>query len=211
MVKGQLRIRTVLVIGLTGGIGSGKSAVSRCFERRGVPVIDADVLAREVVAPGEPALAAIAREFGKEMIQADGALDRARLRERVFADPAARKRLEGLLHPRIRERMRALLATLSLGTPYAVLVIPLLLETRQRDLVDRLLVVEASEPRRIARVTARDRVSEEQVRRVIAAQCSAAERADAADDLLMNEGSESELDAKVSALHEKYLALAKSL
>jgi dephospho-CoA kinase len=201
----------VLVIGLTGGIGSGKSAASQCFERRGVPIVDADVVAREVVAPGEPALTEIARAFGDEMIQDDGALDRARLRERVFADPEARKRLEGILHPRIRERMAAHLAALPAGTPYAVLVIPLLLETGQRDLVDRILVIEAGEPVRVARVAARDRASTDQVRRVIAAQCSADERAAMADDLLLNEGSESELDAKVAVLHEKYLSLAKSL
>ncbi len=201
----------MLVIGLTGGIGSGKSAASQCFERRGVPIVDADVVAREVVAPGEPALTEIARAFGDEMIQDDGALDRARLRERVFADPEARKRLEGILHPRIRERMAAHLAALPAGTPYAVLVIPLLLETGQRDLVDRILVIEAGEPVRVARVAARDRASTDQVRRVIAAQCSADERAAMADDLLLNEGSESELDANVAVMHEKYLSLAKSL
>jgi dephospho-CoA kinase len=201
----------MLVVGLTGGIGSGKSAASRCFTRRGVPVVDADVLAREVVAPGEPALTEIASAFGAELILADRALDRTRLRERVFADPEARKRLEGILHPRIRERMAAHLAALPAGTPYAVLVIPLLLEAGQRDLVDRILVVEAGEAIRIARVTGRDRVPEALVRRIIAAQCTAAARAAAANDLLLNEGSESELDAKIAALHEKYLALANSL
>ena len=200
----------MLRIGLTGGIGSGKSAVSRCFERRGVPVIDADQVAREMVAAGGPALAEIAAAFGEDMIRPDGTLDRARLRERVFADPDARRRLEGILHPRIRERMRAQLAALPARTPYAVLVIPLLLETGQRDMVDRVLVVEAAEPLRIARVTGRDGVPEAQVRRVIAAQCSEADRAAAADELIRNEGSESALDAKVSTLHEKYLAFAKS-
>lgn len=199
------------VIGLTGGIGSGKSAVSRCFERRGAPVIDADQVAREVVEPGEPALAEIAASFGADLIQPDGTLDRARLRERVFAAPDARRRLEAILHPRIRERMRDRLATLPAGTPYAILVIPLLLETGQRDLVDRILVVEAAEAVRVARVTGRDGVPEEQVRQIIAAQCSEADRAATADDLIRNEGSESELDAKVAALHEKYLALANSL
>jgi dephospho-CoA kinase len=201
----------VLKIGLTGGIGSGKSAVSRCFERRGVPVIDADQVAREVVEPGEPALAEIAATFGTDLIRADGALDRARLREQVFADADARRRLEAILHPRIRERMRARLTALPAGTPYAVLVIPLLLESGQRNLVDRILVVEAAVPVRIARVTGRDGVTEDQVRRIIAVQCTETQRGAAADDLIQNEGSESELDAKVAALHEKYLALAKSL
>ena len=200
----------MLVIGLTGGIGSGKSAASRCFERRGVPVIDADVLAREVVAPGAPALAEIAASFGDDVLAPDGSLDRPRLRERVFADGEARRRLEAILHPRIRARMRALLGALPPDTPYAVLVIPLLLETGQRDMVDRVLVVDASEDVRIARVTGRDGVSADQVRQVMAVQCPAAQRAAAADDLIANEGTESELDAKVASLHEKYLVLARA-
>ena len=199
----------MLVIGLTGGIGSGKSAVSRCFERLGVPVIDADQVAREVVEPGQPALAQIAATFGSDMLRDDGSLDRARLRERVFADPDARRQLEAILHPRIRTRMREQLETLPPSMPYAVLVIPLLLETGQRDVVDRVLVVEAAEPVRVARVTGRDDVSEDHVRRVIAAQCSAEDRAAGTEDLIVNEGSESELAAKVAALHEKYLALAR--
>ena len=199
----------MLVIGLTGGIGSGKSAVSRCFERLGVPVIDADRVAREVVEPGQPALAEIAEAFGADLVRDDGSLDRARLRERVFADPDARRRLEGILHPRIRTRMRERLAALPAGTPYAVFVIPLLLETGQRDQVDRVLAVEAAESIRVARVLQRDGVSADQVRRIFAAQCSPEDRAAGADDMVLNEGSESELAAKVSALHEKYLALAR--
>jgi dephospho-CoA kinase len=199
----------MLVIGLTGGIGSGKSAVSRCFERLGVPVIDADRLARYVVEPGQPALAEIAAHFGADLVRDDGSLDRAQLRERVFAEPDSRRRLEGILHPRIRACMREQLAALPGDTPYAVLVIPLLLETGQRDMVDRVLVVEASESVRLARVTQRDGVPEDQVRRVLSAQCSAEDRAAAADDLIENEGSESELAAKVWALHEKYLALTR--
>jgi dephospho-CoA kinase len=200
----------MLVVGLTGGIGSGKSAVSRRFAQRGVPVIDADVVAREVVAPGEPALGEIAAAFGGEVLANDGSLDRARLRERVFVDTAARERLEAILHPRIRARMRALAGALPEGTPYAVMVIPLLLEAGQRDMVDRVLVVEATEPARIARVASRDRVSADQVRRIVASQCTDDERAAAADDVILNEGTESELDAKVSQLHEKYLALART-
>ena len=199
----------MLLIGLTGGIGSGKSAVSRCFERLGVPVIDADRVAREVVEPGEPALAEIAATFGTDLLRDDGSLDRARLREHVFAQSEARQRLEAILHPRIRARMREQLGLLPADSPYVVFVIPLLLETNQRDLVDRVLVVEAAEPVRIARVAGRDGVTEDQVRRIIAAQCSAADRAAGADDLMRNEGSESELAAKVAALHEKYLALAR--
>jgi dephospho-CoA kinase len=199
----------MLVIGLTGGIGSGKSAASRRFEALGVPIVDADQVAREVVDPGEPALSEIVASFGADLVRADGTLDRARLRERVFADPDARRRLEAILHPRIRARMSERLAGLPADTPYAVCVIPLLFETSQRDLADRVLVVEAAESVRVARVTGRDGVSEEQVRRILDAQCPAEVRAAGADDLIVNEGSESELAAKVSALHEKYLALAR--
>ena len=199
----------MLVVGLTGGIGSGKSAVSRRFAQRGVPVIDADVVAREVVAPGEPALGEIAAAFGEEVLATDGSLDRARLRERVFVDTAARERLEAILHPHIRARMRALAGALPEETPYAVMVIPLLLEAGQRDMVDRVLVVEATEAARIARVASRDRVPADQVRRIVASQCTDGERAAAADDVILNAGTESELDAKVSQLHEKYLALAR--
>jgi len=199
----------VLVIGLTGGIGSGKSAVSRCFEDLGVPVIDADLAARDAVEPGQPALAEIAAAFGADLVRDDGSLDRARLRERVFADPDARRRLEAILHPRIRARMRERLAALPSGTPYAVFVIPLLFETGQSDQVDRVLVVEAPESVRIARVTDRDGVPQDQVRRILAAQCSDEDRAAGADDLIRNEGSESDLAAKVVALHEKYLTLAR--
>jgi dephospho-CoA kinase len=199
----------MLVIGLTGGIGSGKSAASRCFEALGVPVVDADQVAREVVEPGEPALAEIAASFGADLVRADGTLDRPRLRERVFSAPDARRRLEAILHPRIRARMRERLAGLPADTPYAVCVIPLLFETGQRDLVGRILVVEAAESVRVARVTGRDGVSEAQVRRILDAQCPAEVQAAGADDLIVNEGSESELAAKVSALHEKYLALAR--
>lgn len=199
----------MLVIGLTGGIGSGKSVASRCFERLGVPIIDADRVAREVVEPGQPALAEITATFGADILRNDGTLDRARLRERVFVDPAARRRLEAILHPRIRARMRERLAALPADTPYAVFVIPLLFETGQQDAVDRVLVVEAAEAARFARVAGRDGVTQDHVRRIIATQYPAEGRAAGADDLIMNEGSESDLAAKVAALHDKYLALAR--
>jgi dephospho-CoA kinase len=194
-----------LVVGLTGGIGAGKSAVSRCFEQLGVPVIDADVVAREVVSPGGPALAEIAAAFGSDVLDASGALDRARLRGRVFADPAERARLEAILHPRIRAVMQERVAALRGQSPCVVLVIPLLLEAGQRDMVDRVLVVEAPETDRIARVAARDGVPPDQVRRIIAAQLSQGQRMAQADDLIWNDGSESELRARVSALHQQYL------
>jgi dephospho-CoA kinase len=197
-----------LVVGLTGGIGAGKSAVSRCFEQLGVPVIDADVVAREVASPGGPALAEIAAAFGSDVLDASGALDRARLRGRVFADPAERARLEAILHPRIRAVMQERVAALRGQSPCVVLVIPLLLEAGQRDMVDRVLVVEAPETDRIARVAARDGVPPDQVRRIIDAQLSQGQRIAQADDLIWNDGSESELWARVSALHQRYLEAA---
>jgi dephospho-CoA kinase len=198
----------MLLVGLTGGIGAGKSAVSRCFEELGVPVIDADVVAREVVAPGAPALAEIAAAFGPDVLDDTGALDRARLRERVFADPVERRRLEAMLHPRIRAAMQARVDALRGRSAYAVLVIPLLLEAAQRAMVDRVLVVEAPEDERVARVAARDGVSAEQVRRIMAAQLAQAERIAQADDLIWNDGAEEDLRPKVEALHQRYLELA---
>jgi dephospho-CoA kinase len=198
----------MLVVGLTGGIGAGKSAVSRCFEELGVPVIDADRVAREVVAPGSPALAEIAAAFGPDVLDAGGGLDRGRLRERVFADPAQRRRLEAMLHPRIRTAMHARVDALRGRAAYVVLVIPLLLEAGQRHTVDRVLVVEAPETHRVARVAARDRVTTEQVHRILAVQLPQADRMAQADDLIWNDGAEEDLRARVDALHQRYLALA---
>jgi dephospho-CoA kinase len=200
--------RRPLLVGLTGGIGAGKSAVSRCFEDLGVPVIDADRVAREVVAPGSPALGEIAAAFGPGVIDAGGALDRSRLRERVFAAPDERTRLEGILHPRIRAAMQERVTALAGRAPYAVLVIPLLIEVGQRDMVDRVLVVEAPEGERIARVAARDGVPAAQVRRIMSAQLPQAERVAQADDLIWNDGPEETLQARVAALHEHYLEMA---
>jgi dephospho-CoA kinase len=200
--------RRPLLVGLTGGIGAGKSAVTRCFESLGVPVIDADRVAREVVAPGGPALDEIAAAFGPGVLDASGALDRSRLRERVFAAPDERTRLEAILHPRIRTAMQERVKALTGRAPYAVLVIPLLLEVGQRDMVDRVLVVEAPEGERIARVAARDGVPAGQVRRIMSAQLPQAERMARADDLIWNDGSEEDLRARVAALHRQYLEMA---
>lgn len=198
----------MLVVGLTGGIGAGKSAVSRCFEGLGVPVIDADRVAREVVSPGSPALAAIAEAFGPGVLDDDGALDRSGLRDRIFAAPAERARLEAILHPRIRAAMQERLAALQGRVPYAVLVIPLLLEAGQRDMVDRVLVVEAPETDRVARVAARDGVAPAQVHHIMAAQLPQPERVAQADDLIWNDGLEDDLQSRVAALHRRYLEIA---
>ena len=196
----------MLVIGLTGGIGSGKTEVSRLFIGRGVPVIDTDVIARELVERGSPALSEIATNFGDDMLTADGTLDRRRLREAVFADSGKRKRLEDLLHPRIRDRVAERLA--ELRAPYAVVVIPLLVETRYPIPVDRVLVVDVTEERQIERVMVRDSVTTEAARRIVKQQVTRAERLAAADDVIANNGALDALDEQVRLLHRTYIAMA---
>ena len=196
----------MLVVGLTGGIASGKTAASREFEALGAPVIDADRLARELVEPGREALAEIRDSFGPAVLTGGGALDRAALRERIFADPQARQRLEAILHPRIRAEMRARLARLE--APYAVLVIPLLVETGQTDMVDRVLVIDTPESRQRERLMARDGSSEAEIERILAAQVSRERRMAAADDVIDNSGDRARLRKAVEELHHRYLTLA---
>lgn len=196
-----------LVIGLTGGIGCGKSAVSDLFAGLGVPVIDADVVAREVVEPGRPALEEIARRFGPETLLADGQLNRKRLRKLIFGDIQARKDLEAILHPRIRRSMQEQLR--QLHSPYVILSIPLLLETGQENTVDRLLVVDCSPELQIDRICARDGAAPDQAREILRAQCSRRDRLNAADDVIENNDSLEALEQKVRSLHGKYLALSR--
>lgn len=198
----------MLLIGLTGGIGSGKTAVSDRFAALGVPIIDTDQLSRELVAPGEPALGEIRADFGPEILTDTGELDRPALRRRVFADPAARRRLEAILHPRIREAMLA--RARSLNAPYVILVIPLLLETGQQDLVDRILVVDTSPEAQRARVRQRDGLEDDQIDQMLAAQIDRNTRLAAADDLIRNDADLHTLDHAVARLHAKYLALSAS-
>lgn len=198
----------MLIVGLTGGIGSGKSTVAELFAARGVPCIDADRLAREVVAPGEPLLATLFAEFGSELRAADGGLDRRALRERVFADPALRRRLEALLHPAVYRALAARVAALQ--APYCVVAIPLLVETGAERRVHRVLVVDADPDDQVARVTARDAVAAGQVAAILASQASREQRLQAADDVIDNRGDPGGLEAQVEALHRRYLALAAS-
>lgn len=195
----------MLVIGLTGGIGSGKTAVSDRFARLGIPVIDTDLLARELVEPGQPALAEIVAEFGPDCLDDEGRLQRSRLRERVFADPDGRRRLEAILHPRIRALARERIARLT--APYCLLVIPLLAETGMTDLVDRVLVVDAPEATQIHRVMARDRVTEAQARRILAAQADRSQRLALANEIVENAGDLAALDHQIAGLHQHYLTL----
>ncbi|MBU1190718.1 MAG: dephospho-CoA kinase [Gammaproteobacteria bacterium] len=198
----------MLRIGLTGGIGSGKSTVAELFAARGVPVIDADVIARELVAPGQPALAAIVAAFGSEILNAEGALDRSRLRERVFSDAKQRLQLEAILHPRIRAEMTTRITTLN--APYVMLVIPLLFEAAQTDMVDRVLVVDVSPEVQRERVAARDALSQQQIEAILTAQLDREHRIERADDVIDNSGDLAALEQQVDTLHRRYLALAKA-
>jgi dephospho-CoA kinase len=199
--------RRVFRVGLTGGIASGKSTVTRLFEALGVPIIDTDLLAREVVAPGEPLLARIAARFGPGVLAADGSLDRAALRAIVFAEAAARADLEQLTHPAIRARLEARSAVL--GGPYQVLVIPLLVETGGRTPMDRVLVVDCSEALQIRRLQARDGTPLEQARQILAAQATREARLAMANDVIVNEGDLAAVRDRVASLHATYISLAR--
>ncbi|SMF94978.1 dephospho-CoA kinase [Methylomagnum ishizawai] len=192
-------------VGLTGGIGSGKTTVAELFAAKGVPVLDADRVARDLVEPGQPALAAIAGRFGPDILKA-GCLDRERLRRIVFADPAERRWLEALLHPRVYAELERRMA--ALATPYCLLVVPLLLETGRRGLVDRLLVVDCPVGLQRQRLQTRDGIDAAQANRMLSAQIDRPQRQAAADDILENTGTVADLAGPVERLHRLYLALA---
>lgn len=194
------------VIGVTGGIGSGKSSVMRAFQAKGIEAVDADDMARVVVEPGQPALKAIAERFGPDILTPDGTLNRPTLRAIIFTDPDAKTWLEALLHPLINRELRSRLAA-ARGS-YALLVSPLLFETGQDKLVDRILVVDVPESLQLARASARDGADPEQIQRIMASQMSRAERLKRADDLLDNTGSLVDLEKRVEELHRGYLAFA---
>jgi len=196
----------VLVIGLTGGIGSGKTAASEQFAALGVPVIDADQLSRELTRPGMPALRQIVDCFGADILTPAGQLDRAALRERIFSDPAARQKLEDILHPAIRQEMSRRLKTLQ--SPYAVLVIPLLIEAGQQDLVDRILLIDVPPALQRRRVLERDKISAEQLDNILSAQLSREQRLADADDIINNEGDLADLRQAIGHIHQTYLALS---
>lgn len=192
------------VVALTGGIASGKTAVSREFEALGVPVIDTDLIAREVVAPGQPLLGEIAETFGAHFVGADGTLQRRLLREHVFSDPAARERLEALMHPAIREVAWSRID--ALDAPYCILVVPLLVESGAFPDVDRVLVVDVPETLQVERLLARDGVSRAGADAALAAQASREQRLAAADDVIVNDGELADLGPAVRRLHADYLA-----
>ncbi len=197
------------VIGLTGGIGSGKSAAAQVFCALGAAVVDTDVIARELTAPGGAAMPAIAAAFGESVLAPGGALDRTAMRRLAFADGSARARLEAILHPLIRAEAQRRCREAS--APYVVLVVPLLVESgTYRERVARVLVVDVAESTQIARVMARSGLTEAEVRAILATQASRAQRFAAADDVLDNEGDPESLRRAVAVLHERYLAAARA-
>jgi dephospho-CoA kinase len=198
------------VVGLTGGIGSGKSAVGDLFAAHGVPVIDTDAIAHALTAPDGAAMPAIRIEFGDGVASADGSLDRAAMRAMVFADPAARKRLEAILHPMIRsESDRRLLASQA-SSPYAILMVPLLIESGDyRKRLNRIAVVDCAEATQITRVMRRNGLTRTEIDRILAAQATRAERLAAADDVIDNDGGLAELPPQIEQLHRQYLGLSR--
>jgi dephospho-CoA kinase len=196
-------------VALTGGIASGKTTVADLFAGLGVPVIDTDVIAREVVEPGQPALTAIVEAFGPGVLDAGGRLDRPRLRERIFADADARRRLEAILHPAIRQAMERQSLEAAALSPYQVLVIPLLAEGGRTDHVDRVLVVDVPESQQIERLVVRDKVSQDHATAALRAQATRTSRLAFADDVIENTGRIVDLQSQVAVLHERYLDLAR--
>ena len=199
-------VRPALVIGITGGIGSGKTTVANLFSSLGVPVIDADELARQVVTPGQPAYEEIVRLFGPTVVSESGELDRRQLRERVFSNPENRVRLEKIVHPRVYAQMNRQLDRLDVA--YAIVVVPLLIETGGQDLVNRVLVVDSPKNLQIDRTARRDGTTAAAVEKILSAQMDRSSRLSAADDVIDNDASEEALEEAVCELHQKYLTEA---
>lgn len=198
----------MLRIGLTGGIGAGKSAACRIFAELGVPVLDADQISREVVAPGEPALARIAELFGDTVLTSEGFLNRSYLRDIIFTNPERRRQLEAILHPLIQQRL--IEQSGKLKAPYVILAIPLLLEAGWKTLVDRILVIDSPVEEQINRTIKRDGINREQTEAIIASQLDRSERLRQAEDIIVNDGDLQHLRSQINALHHRYLSIASS-
>jgi dephospho-CoA kinase len=198
----------MLRIGLTGGIGSGKSTVAAMFAERGVPVIDTDEIAKDLAAPGAPAYKRIVRAFGDVILNSAGEIDRARLRARVFSHNVERHRLESILHPLIRAEVARRVKTLQVE--YCIIVIPLLYEAKFENIVDRVLLIDADELQQVSRAAARSHMTEDEIHDIMAAQFDAESRRQRADDVLENRTDFAQLQSEVDRLHEKYRSLANS-
>ena len=196
----------MFIVGVTGGIGSGKTAVTNCFAELGIAIVDADIASRVVVEPGRPALQAIAEHFGPELLLADGTLNRPAMRREIFSDPEQKRWLEALMHPLINAEVHHQLQAAT--TPYVIFVSPLLVEGTHGSLCDRVLVVDVPQALQLQRTMARDNNDAEQVQRIIASQASREQRLARADDVIENSGSLADLRAAVEALHQRYLQLA---
>jgi dephospho-CoA kinase len=196
----------MFVVGVTGGIGSGKTAATNHFQTLGIDIVDADLASRVVVEPGTKALQDIAEHFGPQILEADGTLDRAALRRIIFEQPPAKQWLEQLLHPLIGQEIQRQLQ--SAASPYAILVSPLLVEAGQNHFCNRILVVDVPEDVQLHRTVTRDNNEPEQVRRIIASQASRKQRLEQADDVIENTGSLEQLHAAVARMHDRYLQLA---
>jgi len=199
----------MFVLGITGGIGSGKTAVTDEFEKLGINIIDADIAARAVVAPGSIGLKAIHQHFGDDILQSDGTLDRAKLRKIIFEDNHEKKWLEALTHPLIREEIISGLKNST--SPYTILVSPLLIESGQHQLVDRILVVDVPVELQIERASKRDNNSIEQIKAIIASQVDREKRLSYADDIITNDQTIEHLQQQVTQLHQQYLGLSENL
>ncbi|MGB8666315.1 MAG: dephospho-CoA kinase [Serratia inhibens] len=196
------------IVALTGGIGSGKSTVADAFARHGVEIVDADVIARQVVEPGTPALAAIAERFGNEMLLTDGTLNRSALRQRIFSNPDEKRWLNQLLHPLIHQETQRRLA--QVASPYALWVVPLLVENNLQARADRVLVVDVDSETQLARTVTRDGINRQQAQNIMSAQATREQRLAVADDIIDNSGTAQGIEPFVAALHRRYLELAVS-
>ena len=194
-----------LRVGLTGGIGSGKTTVKNLFDELGAPTIDADEISRGITKPGQAAFDEVVARFGKESLDDTGNLDRKRLRALIFSEPDLKKELEAIIHPRVRAEIRAF--TERVDYPYCIICIPLLLETGAQSGVDRVLVVDAPEELQVARVSRRDNADEQQTRSIIRSQAGRGQRLRAAHDIIVNDGNISDLKIQVDSLHERYMNL----
>ena len=199
----------MLKVGLTGGIASGKSTVSQLFSTLGIDIIDADLIAHQLVEPGQDCLDKITQTFGENFLLNNGELDRHQLRQLIFSDPEAKQQLEAILHPKIRQQL--ITQSDNSSSPYCILSVPLLIEAKMTSLVNRVLVIEIDADEQLKRLCQRDNISDSQAIDIVATQSSSQQRASMADDVIINNNSPEELNIEVENLHKKYLDLAKTI